>query len=222
VSAPQGSGAVSAAGGPGAGSGAHVLGAISAGGACTRFGSPKALAHVGGHRVIDRVAAALGTVVGSDRVIAIINDEALAAQAGLPHRADTLRDAGAVAGVHAALLWARQRGAVGALVVGCDMPFIEPALLRALLDRAADCDAVLPESDGRRGVEPLCAFYSVACIPAIEAAVARGDRRMIGFHADIAVQRLALDTVRTFGDPSRLFLNLNTPEDLATAERLAQ
>jgi molybdopterin-guanine dinucleotide biosynthesis protein A len=198
-----------------------VLGAIIAGGRSSRFGGPKALAEVGGQRVVDRVATTLAQVVGADRVIAIVNDDTLATAIGLPHRGDVLTDAGALAGLHAALLWARERDAAGILAVACDMPFLEPALLRELLARSADADAVLPESPGRRGVEPLCAYYGTACIPAIEAAFARGDARMIGFHDDVRTARIPLDVVRSFGDPDVLFRNLNTPADHEAAERLA-
>src|SRR2546430_11530085 len=47
------------------------------------------------------------------------------------------------------------------LCVAWDMPFVSSGLLAALVDGAAagDYDAFLPQSDGRRGVEPLCAVY---------------------------------------------------------------
>jgi molybdopterin-guanine dinucleotide biosynthesis protein A len=83
---------------------------------------------------------------------------------------------------------------------------------------AAGLDAYLPESDGRRGVEPLCAVYGPACGPAIERQLERGDLRAIGFHADVKVGTLPLERVRTFGEPDELFLNVNTPEDLERAE----
>jgi molybdopterin-guanine dinucleotide biosynthesis protein A len=197
-----------------------ILGAVSAGGASSRFGSPKALALVGGRRVIDRVIAALAAVTGMDNVFAIVNDPAIAAVLDVPHCADTLADAGAIAGVHAALLQARERGARGALVAGCDMPFLEPALLSHLAARAEHADVVIPESGGRRGVEPLCAYYAASCIAAIEAAVGRGDARMIGFHDAVTVERIPLDVVRRFGDPSRLFMNMNSLADLELAEQL--
>lgn len=194
-----------------------------AGGRSTRYGGPKALARVGGVRVVDRVAAALRAAVAPSDVVAIVNDAALASAIGLEHRADTLRDAGALAGVHAALVWARDRALTGALVVACDMPFVEGGLLRALLAEAeaVDADAVLPESAGPRGIEPLCAWYSTACIAAIEAAAARGDARMIGFHEDVLVHRLPLENVQTLGDPAALFQNLNTPADRVAAEQRA-
>ncbi|CAN5765322.1 molybdenum cofactor guanylyltransferase [soil metagenome] len=183
-----------------------------------RYGSPKALELVGGTRVVDRVAAALHDAL-DDEIVAIVNDAQLADAIGMPWRADTLEGAGALAGVHAALLWAVERDRRGAFVAGCDMPLIDAALVREIVSRRADADIIIPESEGPRGLEPLCAWYATACIPAIEAAVARGDRRMIGFHDAVSVERVGLDVVRTFGEPSRIFLNLNTPADRAVAER---
>jgi molybdopterin-guanine dinucleotide biosynthesis protein A len=197
-----------------------TLGVVSAGGRSTRFGSPKALATVGGRRVVDRVISALSAVVGPDRVVVIANDPALGDAIGLPFRGDALQDIGALAGVHAALLWARERGDGGAIVAGCDMPFIQPALLDELLQHAADADVVIPASEGPRGVEPLCAWYGVSCIPAIETAAAGGDARMIGFHRSVRVHRVPLERVRSFGDVDWIFRNINTQDELAEVERV--
>jgi molybdopterin-guanine dinucleotide biosynthesis protein A len=198
-----------------------VLGAIIAGGASSRFGSPKALARVGGVRVIDRVARALRTCVAADELIAIVNNQEVAESIGLPHRPDVLAGMGALAGVHAALLWARELGHAGVLAGGCDMPFLSPALLQHVLSRRSGKDVVIPGSDGPRGVEPLCAFYASRCIAAIEDAIARGNARMIGFHDRVTVDRIPIDVVRTFGDPTVMFMNLNTDADREAAERLA-
>ena len=99
------------------------------------------------------------------------------------------------------------------------------ALLAALRARGArdDADAVLPESDGsRRGVEPLCAWYASTCLPAVTAALEAGDRRVIAFHDAVRTVRIGIDEVRAFGDPSRLFANVNAPAELAWAEGIAR
>jgi molybdopterin-guanine dinucleotide biosynthesis protein A len=199
----------------------RATGAIIAGGLSSRFGSPKALAEVGGMRVIDRVAEAL-RAAGAQEVIAIINDADLAREVGLPHRADALPTAGALAGVHAALLQAREHGSHGVLAAGGDMPFVSAALLKELLAHTADHDIVLPASDGPRGVEPLCAWYATACIAPIEDAIARGDARMIGFHEQVRVHRVPIENVRAFGDPAILFMNMNTEADRLRADHIAR
>ena len=198
-----------------------TLGAVIAGGVSSRFGSPKALAEVGGARVVDRVVGGLRAALSHDRIVCIANDPEIAAAIGLPSRTDVMTGIGALAGVHAALLWAQERGCAGVLAAGCDMPFLSPDLLRALLAHTAGADAVLPASEGPRGVEPLCAWYGTACITAIEAAVHAGNTRMIGFHDRVRVVRLPLDEVKRYGEPAQMFMNLNTPADRDEAERLA-
>src|SRR5688500_3798573 len=125
---------------------AELIGAVIAGGLSTRYGSPKTLARLDGVRIVDRVTGALQEATA--RVVAIVNDPALGAEIALPQRADVLRDVGALAGVHAALLWARDLGAAGIIAVGCDMPFVNTALLRALmtLHASSGADVTIPES----------------------------------------------------------------------------
>lgn len=197
-----------------------VLGVVMAGGLNTRFGDLKAFAEVGGERIVDRVIAALREA--ADDVVVSANDLEAYQQLGLPMRSDLLEKAGPLGGIHAALCWARERADAGILAVACDMPFPSAGLLRALRAAGEKYDAVLPESGGRRGVEPLFAYYSVACIPAIEAAVARDDRRMIGFHDGINLHRLPLPEVQKFGDPDVLFMNVNSREELESAWRIAE
>jgi molybdopterin-guanine dinucleotide biosynthesis protein A len=176
---------------------------------------------VHGERIIDRVIGALRSVTPD--IILIGSDAEVIAAAGVYARPDGIPGLGALGGIHAALLHARELERPGVLAVACDMPFLSASLLRSLMERAqqGDVAAVLPESGGRRGVEPLCAWYGVACIPAIEAAMRKGDLRMIGFHDAISLAHLPLELVATFGDPEILFMNVNTPEDRATAERIA-
>jgi molybdopterin-guanine dinucleotide biosynthesis protein A len=199
-----------------------VLGAIIAGGRSARYGSPKAIASVGGTRIIDRVHAALATITPD--IIMIANAPVIAQAIDIPTRADALPSLGAIAGVHAALVWASELGRDGIVAVACDMPFLSVDLLRELMRVASGADGpdiAVPESDGPRGFEPLCAFYRTTCIGPIEAAAARDDHRMIGFHDDVRVARVPIDRVRACGSPEVLFMNVNTPEDRAAAERIA-
>jgi len=106
--------------------------------------------------------------------------------------------------------------------VAWDMPFVPAPLLAELATRLADADVAVPESDSRRGVEPLCAAYGPACGPAIRAALERGDVRAIGFHGAVRVTRLPREAVLQYGDPAILFFNVNTPDDLTRAEALCR
>jgi molybdopterin-guanine dinucleotide biosynthesis protein A len=199
------------------------FGAIIAGGRSIRYGSPKALAEVDGEPIVLKVVRAL-RAAGAEPV-GITADEEIARIAHLPARPDAIPDLGALGGIYTALRWALEEGRPGALAVACDMPFLSAPLLRRILEVAhgeAVFDLVAPEGGGPRSIEPLCAWYGVACLPPIEAAIARGDRRMIGFHDDVRIARIPIAEVAAFGPTARLFLNVNTPADRERAERIAK
>lgn len=107
------------------------------------------------------------------------------------------------------------------IAVACDMPFVSAELLARLLEEGAGADIVVPESESRRGVEPLCAYYATSCIPEIEAQIERGDRRVIGFYESLAVRRIPLAEVVAIGAPEVIFLNVNTPAERERAEAIA-
>ena len=146
-------------------------GVILAGGGASRYGGrPKGLERVGGERIIDRVAQALAHT--TDELLLIANaPEAGSWLPGTRVAGDLRLGEGALGGLHAAL----SHAGTDIVLVAWDMPFVPAALLaelRAWGERTG-ADAVLPESDGsRRGVEPLCAWYSSRCLGAVEAAIA--------------------------------------------------
>jgi molybdopterin-guanine dinucleotide biosynthesis protein A len=202
--------------------GRKPLGAILAGGASRRFGSAKALAVLGGSRVIDRLRRAIGSA-GLPPVM-IANHPELVAGVGLPSRADSITGGGPLAGIHAALVRARDEGRPGALCVACDMPFVSPMLLARLVELGMNGGgrAIVPESVGRRGIEPLCAYYPAEAAKAIERMLREGERRASQIVARIETVTLPLDEVRRCGDPETMFLNVNTPDDLRRAEQIVR
>ncbi|HEV8380809.1 MAG TPA: molybdenum cofactor guanylyltransferase [Gemmatimonadales bacterium] len=196
-----------------------MRGAVLAGGAARRYGGiPKGLLELGERRIMDRVVDAVAWVIRDMPVLIANAPDASTWRPELETIPDTRPGHGTLGGIYTAVTAAVQP----VLCVAWDMPFLTGPLLRALVDRFAkgDCDAVLPESGGRRGVEPLCAVYGPACGPAIARRLDQGDLKAISFHADVRVGILSLAQVRSFGDPDELFFNVNTPDDLAQAEAL--
>ncbi|MCC6317833.1 MAG: molybdenum cofactor guanylyltransferase [Gemmatimonadaceae bacterium] len=195
----------------------RCIGVIMAGGGSTRFGGrPKGLERVGRARLIDRVADALRTCC--DDLLLVANDpEAERWIPGVTVRRDVRPNEGGLGGLHAALTHA----AAPVIVVAWDMPFVTGALLQRLRTCDPTADAVLPWSPGPRGVEPLCAWYAPACLPVITRCLDAGERAMVGFHHLVRLTVLPEGEVRTFGDPSELFLNVNTTDDLARAQAIA-
>jgi molybdopterin-guanine dinucleotide biosynthesis protein A len=188
-----------------------------AGGASSRFnGVAKGLLHVGGLRIIDRVAEALRTVAPNIMIVSNAPESA-SWLPGVPVYPDVGTERGSLVAIRTALTAAR--GSV--LVVAWDMPFVDTELLALLARRFEGATyAAIPE--GISGLEPFCAAYTPACLPLVDAALDRGDFRMRSFLAALpSVATVSAAEVAAIGDPSRLFFNVNEPADLLAAERLA-
>jgi len=194
-----------------------VRGAILAGGGATRFGGrPKGLEIVGGERILDRLAGVFERALGTPPLLVANAPEAASWRPDLRVARDVRPGLGSLGGIYTAVVDAP----APVVCVAWDMPFVTPALIAALAAGLDRHDAFLPESDGRRGVEPLCAAYGPACAGAIARSLDAGDLRAIGFHGSVRVGILSLDAVRRLGDPARLFFNVNTADDLVKAETL--
>jgi len=196
---------------------ARVRGAVLAGGGATRYGGrPKGLQLVGGRRILDRVVEALQQGLG-DLPLLVANDPGAGEwRKDLRVIPDLHPGAGALGG----LLTAVAADPRPVVCIAWDMPFVPASLVRMLASRLAEADAVLPASGGRRGVEPMCAGYGPACRAPIEAAIAGGDLRAIAFHSAIRTCILPAPEVAVHGDPSTLFFNVNSPDDLTQADAL--
>ena len=194
-----------------------VRGAILAGGGATRFGGrPKGLEMVGGERILDRLAATMTAAFGAAPLLVANAPEAAGWRPDLRVVTDVRPGLGSLGGIYTAVVEAP----APVVCVAWDMPFVSGDLLRQLAEGLDEHDAVLPQSDGRRGVEPLCAAYGPACRDAIAATLDEGDLRAIGFHRRIRVGILPLAEVARRGDPALLFYNVNTADDLAHADEL--
>jgi molybdopterin-guanine dinucleotide biosynthesis protein A len=195
---------------------AERSGVIFAGGRATRLGGvAKPLLDVGGLTIIERIVDAVRPLV--DELIAVVNDDALVGRPELRVVRDPDPHAGVLPALRAGLEAARGELC---LVIAGDMPFVSGPLLERLADLADGYDLALPVVDGQ--AEPLHAVYRrEQCIPAIEAALARGERRMIAFHRDVRVREVAEQELRRVDPQLRSFFNVNTAEDLEEARRLA-
>ena len=121
---------------------------------------------------------------------------------------DVYPGVGTLGGIHAGLEVARHDLA---LVVACDMPFLNPDLLAWFVDAAGDWDLVVLKHD--QGVEPLHAVYRKTCLPAIEATIRRGERCAFAFYDQIRVRFVRPAEIAHLDAALCSFRNLNTPEE---------
>lgn len=106
-----------------------------------------------------------------------------------------------------------------AFACSCDLPLLNADVAAALCAMLENFDAVIPEIAGR--LQPLHAVYRTACVDALEAMAARGEKRLVAIADAVKTRRVAEPELRAIDPELRSFLNVNTPDDYALALRLA-
>lgn len=188
--------------------------AVQAGGKSSRMGEDKALIRLAGIPLIERVLARIDGL--ADEILITTNRPETLTHLNLRMVGDEVPGAGALHGLKTALDAAR--GEI-VLILSCDTPFVSRELIEHLLSRAHDADAIVPKHGDK--YEPLQAVYNRSrCLPAVEAALGSGERRMISFYPQVHVLPIE-EPILSELDPSGLsFFNVNTAEDLERADRL--
>lgn len=191
---------------------------IQAGGQSSRMGRNKALVPFLGQPLIQRVIQRLQPLAAE--VIITSNQPQELAFLGLLAFPDLVPNQGALEGLRTALYHASTPAVA---VVATDMPFPSLALLQKQVEllEAEGVDVVIPAAGD--GFEPFHAVYRrETCLSAIEQAIESGQKRMISWFPEVKVRTLTLEEVNLFADSRLVFLNINTPEELAQAEKLAE
>ena len=191
-----------------------VSSVILAGGQSRRLGPSKALLKVGGRPIIERVIEKV-SLVGKE-VILVTNTPDEYAHLGHPMVADVYPGKGSLGGIYSGLKAASNPYA---LVVACDMPFLNAPLLRYMTLLSPGHDVVVPRLEP--GIEPLHAIYSQACLPAMETLLQQNHLKIISFYSQVRVRYVEQEEVKML-DPQLLSLfNINSPHDLQWARELA-
>jgi molybdopterin-guanine dinucleotide biosynthesis protein A len=189
-----------------------VVAFVVAGGQSRRMGRDKALLPWGGATLLDHAIQRLRAV--SDDVRILCGPDVRYADRGLPVVPDAARGQGALGGVLSGLL-ALERG-VG-IFLAVDLPAVPVVLLRGLVAASRGWDAVVPFSPG--GPEPLCAVYALACAGPIRRRLEAGEAKMTSFWPGVRVRHLAPAELARYGNPARLFANVNDEGDYTRLRR---
>jgi len=196
-------------------------GVIVSGGQSTRFGeADKAVAELAGTPMIRRVADRLETVVDALVVNCRENQRGAIGAAmdgySLPvtFAIDEQPDLGPMAGIYTGLRAAESEYAA---VVACDMPFVDPAFLECLFERADGHDAALARLEDGWFQTTQAVYRAGAMADACEAALERGDRRILDPLEDLEYAVVPEAEVREV-TTLETFRNLNTVEEFERAE----
>jgi len=192
--------------------------AISAGGQSSRMGTDKAFAPLAGKPILRHVMARTENI-GQRETFIVTNRPDDYAVFGLPMVGDVIREKGALGGIHAAVHHSKTDYV---LVVACDMPFLEPDLLRYIVQLADEtgADVIVPTVDDYP--QGLHAIYKKTCLPHIEARIAADKRKVIGFYPQVSIRTIDETEYAPHTPGGHLFFNVNTPEQLEQAQKIAE
>jgi FdhD protein len=116
---------------------------------------------------------------------------------------------GVLGGIHSGLA---HSGTAGIFVAACDMPYLNPELIRNLCNASSGADLVIPRTE--HGYEPLHAVYREGCLPALEELLREPDNsRVISLLSHVKVREFSADEVAAVDPAFRSFVNVNTPEE---------
>lgn len=192
-----------------------ISGVILAGGKSRRMGRNKALLPIGGKPVILRLVEQFQSLFEEAFVIA--NDAALYAPYCSRIVPDLYPGKGPLAGLHAAL---SHCGRDWVFISACDTPFIQATVVQEMARLRENVDAALAETE--EGPQPLNAYYSRRCLPAIQRCLEADELRMISFWPEIKMRVAPWAQVKQWDSSARTFWNMNTPEDYQAALALVE
>lgn len=192
--------------------------AIQAGGESKRMGSDKALLPFMGKPLIMRVLSRLARI--ADEVIITTNQPENYRFLGITPVPDILPGLGALGGLYTALNAASHPYVA---VVACDMPFASPELFlyELMTLRETEADVCIPRTID--GTEPFHAIYRAeACLPYVRLAIADGKRRADAWFEKVNIHYLSAEEMRPYDSDQLAFININTHDDLKSAETIAR
>lgn len=193
-----------------------ILGAIIAGGESKRMGEEKALLTLAGVTILERIASRLRIQV-DDVILNANGDTSRFSNLGIPIIPDLLTTiATPLAGLHAVLRYGAENNFDAVVTVPSDSPFIPLDLVSRLLEAGEEKGAAIARSHDQEHY--LTAIWTTQLSRPLEKLILQDNmRRMQDF-----VTRVEAPSVLWSDQPHDPFFNINTPDDLKIAERIAK
>jgi molybdopterin-guanine dinucleotide biosynthesis protein A len=197
---------------------------VLAGGKSTRLGRDKASEVLEGRTLLQRAIDAVEGLAASLVIVKAGGQHlpGLRSFAPISTVEDAYANAGPLGGIYTGLLALRSsgpetplQGPLAALVVACDMPLLQPVLLRELLHLIPGHDAVVPVREGLP--EPLCAVYTTACAEPARRLLDQGAYKLAGLLEHVDTLLVPEDRWRALDPEGLSFLNVNREADLEYA-----
>lgn len=189
-------------------------GVILAGGKSSRMKFNKAFAEINGRTVIEIIIDKFNAFF--EETIIISNEPELFQDLGVKVYTDIYPRLGPISGIHSGLVNAKNDVI---FLSGCDMPFISMELINYMLKELGEHDTVVPVIDGL--LQPTSAVYSSKCIPLLTDCLENDKLKLTLIFRELDTVKLAEEVLNQFGNVRELFYNVNDPQALQAARKIA-
>jgi len=187
-----------------------VTGIILAGGKSLRFGRNKATEKVAGMTLVERVIKQLSSIT---REIILVTNEGssqFAAFNFLQVVSDIYPGKGPLGGIYTGLSTSHTDANI---VVACDMPFLNTALLSHMAEISPGFDAVIPRWPNNQ-IEPLHGIYSGSCIPVMKKRLEDNQLSISECLKEMRVRYFDQKEFSKFDPEFQSFFNVNNQTDI--------
>lgn len=187
-----------------------VGGVVVCGGRSRRMARSKACLPLGGEPMLLRVVRRLAAIASPIVVVSAKGRPLPPLPSEVTLAFDRLEDAGPLEGIRVGL--ETLAGQVDrAFVTSCDAPLLQPAFVRAVVDRLGEADMAVP-CDGQH-VHCLAGAYRVTLAEPIERLLQAGERRPRALLEQVAAVKIPVDELRPVDPRLESLRNINTPEE---------
>jgi molybdopterin-guanine dinucleotide biosynthesis protein A len=188
---------------------------VLAGGKSTRMGKDKAFLCVGSETLLNRALQLAGKVTAN---VCIVGDRDKFSGFDCAVVDDIYRDRGPLGGIYAAL---SSTSTDVNLVLAVDMPLLNDDFLRLLVNQSRESGATVTVPKAGGGFQPLCAVYRKEFADLAGESLRAGRNKIDPLFNQVSTRIIVEDELTQAGFSGEMFRNVNTPEDLDAAKRLA-
>ncbi len=185
----------------------EMTGVILAGGRNTRMGTNKAFLNIDGSPIIEHTVNIFRRIFGE--VLIVTNTPFTYLHLKVAIVTDIVPNKGPLGGLFTGLFFAYYDRV---FACACDMPFMDERFIEYMTDQSASYDIVVP--DAGDGMQPLHAIYGRQCLPAIRNALRQERLKLTGFFKGHQVLTIPTGIINRYDHGEKMFLNVNTAEDL--------
>lgn len=177
---------------------------ILCGGRSKRMGRPKAFLPYGGTTMVNHILSTVRDLFAETFLVA--NEPESFEDFDVDVVKDILPYRGPLGGILSGLLVSQHSHA---FVVACDMPLIDPKVVREMCSKRNEHDVIVASHED--GIEPLLGVYSKNCIRPLEESLFNGDLSLRDFLSGLSSSTYEIDDGESRNLPC--YFNVNTPQD---------